>query len=146
MDAPLTRRARMMSRMTTLARLLVLLAALGFLAFGLWYVIDPVAPMLAIGVPVEGPVAATEFRAFYGGLELGLAAFLLGCAWKRSALVPGLWLVLLANAGIGLVRVGALAAGAPWSSFFAYALAWELGFAALAALALLGLRRRPEGR
>ncbi len=143
MDVPLTPGARMMGAMTTFARLLVILSALGFLAFGLWYVVDPVAPMLAIGVPVEGPVAATEFRAFYGGLELGLAAFLLGCAWKRHTLVPGLWLVLLANAGIGLVRVGALAAGAPWSSFFGYALAWELGFAVLALVALVGLRGRP---
>jgi hypothetical protein len=136
----------MMRGMILLARLLVILSALGFLAFGLWYVIDPVAPMQAIGIPVEGPVAATEFRAFYGGLELGLAAFLLGCAWKRSTLAPGLWLVLLANAGIGLVRVGALAAGAPWTSFFGWALAWELGFAVLAALALLGLRGRPDAR
>lgn len=117
---------------------ILLLAALGFLAFGLWFLIDPIAPLASMGISLSGAGAPVEIRAFYGGLEIGLAIFL-WMAWRDAGLRrAGLWLVLLANAGIGLARVLGLALGEPWIDFFAYALIWEFGFALLAGIALRG--------
>jgi hypothetical protein len=122
--------------MDRFANVLLCLAGLGFLGFGLWFVVDPVVPLASMGVAVSGAGATTEIRAFYGGLELGLGLFLLAAAFRRDWRRPALWLCLCANAGIGLVRGYGLLRGEPWIGFFGYALAWELGFAMLAALAL----------
>jgi hypothetical protein len=116
--------------------LLIWAAGLGFLGFGLWFVIDPIAPMQAMGITVSGVVAPTEIRAFYGGLEIALGLFLLIGSFKRDWRRPALWLVLFSNAGIGLTRLLALLMGGEWHSFFTYALIWELGFALLAIIAL----------
>jgi hypothetical protein len=120
--------------------LVLVLAGLGFLGFGLWFLVDPVVPLAAIGIRAEGPAAATEFRAFYGGLELGLGALLLAAAARPAWRRPGLWLVLAANGGIALGRLLGIALDGVWVPFFAYALAWELGFAALALAGLRGGR------
>ncbi|MGY6518452.1 MAG: DUF4345 family protein [Lysobacteraceae bacterium] len=119
-----------------LSRLTLLLAAAGFLFFGAWFLVDPMAPLAAIDIEVSGEGAATEMRAFYGGLELALAAFLGLAAFRPGWSTPALWLVLLSNLGLGLGRVVGIAADGVFTGFFAGALAWEFGFAALAALAL----------
>lgn len=114
----------------------LLLAGLGFLSFGAWFLIDPISPLAAIGITVSGDPAATEFRAFYGGLELGLAAFLITAAFRPSWRMPGLWLALLSNGGIALGRLIGVAVDGVWVPFFTYALVWELGFVVLAAICL----------
>jgi hypothetical protein len=124
--------------MNTYRIVVLALAGLGFLAFGLWFLVDPIGPLAAIGISATGAPAATEFRAFYGGLEVGLGALLIAAAACRTQHRAGLWLVLAANGGIALGRLVGLAVDGIWVPFFAYALAWELGFTALAAI---GLRR-----
>ncbi|MFN6997377.1 MAG: DUF4345 family protein, partial [Aquincola tertiaricarbonis] len=104
------------------------------------FLVDPVAPLAAIGIRAEGAAAATEFRAFYGGLELGLGALLLAAAARPAWRRPGRWLVLAANGGIALGRLVGIALDGVWVPFFAYALVWELGFAALALAGLRGSR------
>ena len=114
------------------------LAALGFLGFGLWFLIDPIGPLAAIGITATGAPAPTEFRAFYGGLEVGLGLLMLVAATRADWRTAGLWLVLATNGGIAAGRLVGVALDGVWVPFFTYALVWELGFAVLAAVALGG--------
>jgi hypothetical protein len=126
--------------MPRFATLVLLLSGLGFIGFGTWFFIDPLEPMLGLGGAIEGDAIPMELRAFYGGGEIGLGAFLLLCAMRPDWYRPGLWLVLLVNLGTGLARVVALLGGGPPLTFFLAALAWEFGFALLAGLALRHVR------
>lgn len=116
--------------------IVLVLAALGFLVFGAWLVVDPVGGLAGVDIGGTTPAGVIELRAFYGGLEVGLGLFLLACARRPAWHVPGLWLVLLGNLGIGLARIFGIATSGVFVPFFAYALAWEIGFPLLAALAL----------
>jgi hypothetical protein len=116
----------------------IALCALGFLGFGLWLLADPVGALAKVGVTSSSATGSIELRAFYGGMEIGLGLFLGWCALRPEWQAAGLWLVLLANGGAGLARLlGILLGGASLGGYLAWALAWELGFAALAALALV---------
>jgi len=122
--------------MKTFPSLLLAVAGLGFLGFGLWLIVDPAGGLAVVGIAAANPAGLIELRALYGGLELGLAVFFLLCAmrpdWRRS----GLWAVLLGNGGIGLTRLAGIALSGVFTPFFAAALVWELGFAGLAGWAL----------
>jgi Domain of unknown function (DUF4345) len=126
--------------MKTFPIVLLVLAGLGFLGFGAWLVVDPAGGLATVHIAATHPAGLIELRGFYGGLELGLGVFLLMCAarpdWRRA----GLWLVALGNGGIGLTRVAGIAMTGVFTPFFGYALVWELGFAALAALCLMSRR------
>ena len=122
--------------MKLLPAIVIALCALGFLGFGLWLLFDPAA-MEKIGIQATSKVGTVELRAFYGGMEIGLALFLGACLWRPEWRAAGLWLVLLANGGAGLARLLAIGlGGASLGGYLAWALLWELGFAALAGLAL----------
>lgn len=123
--------------MDRFAIIVLLLAGLGFLAFGAWLLVDPTGGLARVGIGSLNTGGTIELRAFYGGLEVGLGLFLLACAWHPEWRVPGLWLVLLANLAIGLARVYGIASTGVFNAFFGWALAWEFGFPLLAALALL---------
>ncbi|HEX4852877.1 MULTISPECIES: DUF4345 family protein [Arenimonas] len=115
----------------------LVLAALGFLGFGLAIVAAPEAVLAPVGI--SGTAAGlVELRAFYGGLELGLAAFLFACAAKPAWRAPGLWSVALANGGIAAARLLGIGLSGEFTGFFAAALAWEIGFTLAAVLALRG--------
>ena len=120
--------------------LVLILAALGFLGFGGWLVIDPAGGLAGVDIGATSPAGLVELRAFYGGLEVGLGLFLLACAARPAWRVPGLWLVLLGNLSIGLARVYGIASSGVFNAFFAAALAWEFGFPLLAWFALQRLR------
>jgi hypothetical protein len=122
--------------MNTFRILVLALAGLGFLGFGLWFLVDPIGPLAAIGITATGAPAATEFRGFYGGLEVGLGALMLVAAAKPQWRIPGLWLVLATNGGIAAGRLLGIAIDGVWVPFFTYALVWEVGFALLAAVAV----------
>jgi hypothetical protein len=128
--------------MRAFVTVVVVLAGLGFLSFGLAFVFAPGATIAGAGLHLEGTGALVELRAFYGGLELGLGLWFLVAATRASLRRPALWLALATNGGIGGARAIALLAGGAWTPFFGYALPWELGLAALAAIAL----RFPEPR
>lgn len=117
--------------------ILLSLAGLGFLGFGLAIVAAPEAVLAPVGI--SGTTAGLiELRAFYGGLELGLAAFLFACAAKPAWREPGLWSVALVNGGIGAARLLGIGLTGEFTGFFAAALVWEIGFTVAALLALRG--------
>ena len=117
--------------------ILLSLAGLGFLGFGLAIVAAPEAVLAPVGI--SGTAAGlVELRAFYGGLELGLAAFLFSCAAKPAWRIPGLWSVALVNGGIAAARLLGIGLSGEFTGFFAGALVWEIGFTLAAVLALRG--------
>lgn len=128
--------------MNTYRATVLALAGLGFLGFGLWFLIDPIGPLAMIGIGVSGAPAATELRAFYGGVQVAIAALMLYAVAKPQWRTPALWLVLAVNGGIALGRLIGVAVDGVWVPFFSYALVWEIGFVVLAAIGLRGTARR----
>jgi hypothetical protein len=72
-------------------RLLLALIALSYVVFGFVFLFNPneMAAILGLGLAVDG--ARTDFRAMYGGLEIGVGAFLLICALRREFVRVGLF-------------------------------------------------------
>lgn len=118
-------------------RLTLWLSGLCFLSFGVASLLDPLGLLAAAGVMMSGDVAATEIRAFYGGLELGLGSLLL-MADRYGRRREGLWLVLASYGGIASGRSIGLVLAGQGSTFLWFALATEV---TLACAALWGLRR-----
>lgn len=129
-----------MSRPVGLARFALAAGALGFGGFGLVLLAFP-GLLGGVGVEAVSPSGTVELRAFYGGLELGLAAFLLLAlfrpAWHRSALT----LELCALGGIVVARGAALMLTGGEANAIVYG-AWA-GEGAMALLAAVALWRHP---
>ena len=117
--------------MTWLPRATLWLAGLGFLAFGAAFMVAPLATMALAGIELESSLAATELRAFYGGLELALAFLLLRAALRPALTSAGLMLSTATYGGIGTARfVGILLSGSA-TPFLWFALGTEWGLALL---------------
>jgi len=121
-------------------RVVLGLGALLYLSLGVWFLIWPEALSL-VGLSAESPAARTELRATYGGLELGLCAFLAWCAAgspERARI--GLVALGLSTLGFACGRVTGLVLDRPPEPIFltlvavevvstlaAFACAWRLG-------------------
>lgn len=119
-----------------LSILLLVLGGLGFLAFGVLLLVDPIGTMARIGFDVAAGLPATEIRAFYGGAELALGTLLLLCAWMPERRRDGLLLNALTYGCIGASRLYGMVVDGSRSDFLTIALSTELGFAVLSAAAL----------
>lgn len=86
-----------------LARTSLALTALAFASFGGWLLVDPHA-ISRLGVELTRPSALTEIRAFYGGLELGIAGFFLLAVGRPGWWVPALVLQSMALGGTAAAR------------------------------------------
>lgn len=90
-----------------LVRISLLVAALGYAGFGILTLVWP-SSMNILGVELTTPVAHTEIRAFYGGLELGMAVFFLRAlrdpAWYR----PALFVQAASLGGVVLARLAGI--------------------------------------
>ena len=92
-------------------QVLIIIAALIFTGFGVWFLIKPTA-LAGIGIEATGASARTDIRATYGGFELGVAAFLFWCASREDWHHVGLIAAMLFVAGFGVGRgVGILCEG-----------------------------------
>ncbi len=129
--------------MRVLAGVVLWLSGLSLVAFGVMFLAAPLATMAMAGIVLEGAVAATELRAFYGGLELALGLVVVACALDRARWRDGLALTFAIFAGIGLSRLAGMIASGADTPFLRFALATELALATLAAVALW--RRAHEG-
>lgn len=124
------------------ARLSLILAALGMVGFGLPLLIRP-SLLGVVGVALTRPAAATEIRAFYGGLELGLAAFFFAASRRDGWLRPALF---AQAAGLGAIvaarLLGVLIDGSAEPMIFLFATIEGTG----ALLGIVALRRLgPDG-
>jgi hypothetical protein len=88
----------------TLDLIALWLGALSFAFFGVWLLVRPTA-LRGVGVVAENSDGRAELRAMYGGLELGIAAFLGLCLLRPDFTEPGLWMQLVALGGIALGRL-----------------------------------------
>lgn len=128
--------------MRVLIPVLLWLSGLSFLGFGVAFLIAPIATLALAGVATEGAIAATELRAFYGGIEVALGGLIVACALQPARWRDGLWLTLACYGAIGATRVVGMALDGSDSFFLRFAAGTEIGFA-LAAAALLRQRRTP---
>lgn len=125
------------------ARVVLGLSSLVWAGFGLMLSIWP-ERLDGVGLTVDSPLARIEVRGFYGGLELGIAAFLAWCAAAKSAERVRAGLVLTA-AVLGGTAVGrlvgvALEGGSTTPQMWSF-VALELTGTTLAVAALRGSGR-----
>lgn len=115
-----------------------------FGAFGVWALLAPASLANLIHMTPETPGALTEIRAFYGGLEIGLAAVMIRAAFHRPWR-PGALLVLVAVAGgIAAGRIVGLIIDQSVSGTMLGALVWEVAGAVLGLLAYARLHTAAE--
>ncbi len=85
-------------------RVVLVLLAMSFIGFGLAFTLKPLEMAQVLDISLFTPTARTDFRAIYGGLEVGLGLFLLTCAFRRHLVGPGLQAGAWAFAGLAAVR------------------------------------------
>lgn len=84
------------------------LSALTFAGFGLAFTLLPARMAGFVDIALPSGVARTDFRATYGGFELGLAAFLVWCLADATRVRAGLVASACALAGFAVVRLGGI--------------------------------------
>ena len=92
--------------MTRAAPLLLWFNALAFLAFGLAFFLNPVGMIGGLDISLPTLRAEIEIRAFYGGLEIGFAAFLALAAGRASWRQPALVASALVLGATAATRIG----------------------------------------
>ena len=114
------------------------LAALGFGGFGLVLLIAP-GVLGLIGVEIGRPAGAVELRAFYGGLELGMAVFFAAAVMRPGWWRPALVVQVLAIGGAALGRLFAVVIGGGGEPLVYALMAAEAAGGAVGLVALLTL-------
>jgi hypothetical protein len=89
-----------------LAKFSLLASAIGFAGFGLVLFVAP-SLLENAGVGILSPAGSIELRAFYGGIELGLAIFFI-MAFKRDWILPGLTAQIATTGFIVFFRAASL--------------------------------------
>jgi hypothetical protein len=115
-----------------------------FAGFGTWLLLRPQA-LSRVGVEVPSPTARAEIRAFYGGLEIGLAVFFAAAAatpaWHRPALLAQ----TAALGGSALARLFSITGDPPVDPLIRLLAVLE-GAAAIGGAALLARETSPRSR
>lgn len=86
-------------------RIALVLASIGFLGFGIAYVLWPMPMGRLTDIPLPTPNARIDFAATYGGVQLGLGTFFLVASRRPGWIEPGLWAAAAVFAGLFLVRI-----------------------------------------
>lgn len=113
-------------------RVVLLLSAGAFAAFGLVFLVAPERIGGLVDLDLTSATARVEVRAFYGGLEIGAAAFLIVCALRESWQQAGLAATALMLGGAAFCRGASMLLDAPVATVHYGLLAAELGGTALA--------------
>lgn len=93
-------------------RIVLAVIGLGTLGFGVFAFVRPEALAEVVGLTATAPEGFTEVRAWYGGVEFGLAAFWIGAAFSRSLVRPALlsmfsvWALVAAARGVAVILDG----------------------------------------
>ena len=127
------------------ARIVLILVAFGFIGFGMFGLVAPLALVGAVDITAETAQGRTELRAVYGGLQLGLGVFLLMASSLRSWMRPALALTICSLLGLACARLLGIQmeGGAfPWMLPLA---ALELGLAVLSVWAWSACRHDLTG-
>ena len=125
-----------------MTQVFLLVQALALMVLGLAYFIQPHEMTNISGMLLMAPAAITDVRAYYGGLQLGLAAYLLLALARFDLLRPALSLLVLLYATLALARMAGLwLDGGAQQTFNLYAMLFEIVSAGLAFWCLRGLGR-----
>lgn len=128
------------------ARVILVIQILLLAGLGLAYFVRPHEMSNLSGMLLLAPAAATDVRAYYGGLPLGLAAFLGMALARRELTGAALTLLVLLYSALALARIGGLwLDGGALQTFNLYALLLELVSAGLAFRALRGMNQAADG-
>ncbi len=125
--------------MTWLAQLFLMLAALLFAGFGLASLFQPERIAGMVGIRPSTTAGRSEIRAVYGGLELGLGAFLVYCALDAQRLELGLLLVVLTYGAAAVGRMIGIALDRPVEAVTRRILVAEVAFAIVGSVLLLAV-------
>ena len=124
------------------ARLVLIIQLLVLLGLGLAYFVRPHEMVNYSGMLLMSTAAATDVRAFYGGMQIGLAAFLGLSLTSAQLMRAALILLVLIDSSLALARIGGLwLDGGAQQTFNLYALVLEITGAVFSYLALRGLIR-----
>lgn len=124
------------------ARIVLLIQIAALTVLGLAYFIRPEEMASFSGALLMGNAAVTEVRAYYGGLQLGLAAYLAMALLRLDLLRPALTLLVLLYSALALARIAGLwLDGGAQQTFNLYVLLVDAVSAALAWWALRGIQR-----
>ena len=123
--------------MKNLNIVVITVAGLGFVAFGILFLCWPDMLLPGVGIQALQPQAQVEIRAMYGGLELGLGILLLSC-FEAQRQRFGLQLSLASYGGLAFARMASMLVIGVATPFLWTALIWEIVIAGLALLALNG--------
>jgi Domain of unknown function (DUF4345) len=124
------------------ARIVLMIQIVALAGLGLAYFIRPEEMASFSGALLMGSAAVTEVRAYYGGLQLGLAAYLAMALTRLDLLRPALMLLILLYAALALGRIAGLwLDGGAQQTFNLTALLLEVVSAGLAWRALRGIQR-----
>ena len=96
------------------------------IGFGLVYLFAPGGLTDAAGFGALAPGGLTDVRATYGGLQLGMGAFLLWAATEESRVPMALVLVALSIGAVGLSRALGLALDGSMNPFHTSGLITEI--------------------
>jgi len=126
------------------ARIVLFLYGLMFLGFGVAFLLSPLKMAGATAIDLLSPAAVTEMRAFYGGLEIGLGAYLLVGMFQRKWASAALQALIAISGGIACGRLfGILVDGTAGAHMLLYLSVEALGVA-LGIFALGRVNRRHE--
>lgn len=124
------------------ARILLLVQVLALAGLGLAYFTHPHEMSNLSGMLLMAPAAATDVRAYYGGMQIGLAVFLLLALSRLELVRAALTLLVLLYSSLALARIGGLwLDGGAQQTFNLIALLIEVVSAGLAFWALRGLNK-----
>lgn len=120
--------------MTTLARPILVVAALVFLAVGIGFLVAPVELSAVVSIDLLTAEARTDLRATYGGFNTGIGLFLLVAARRDAWLRPGIAVVGFAGLGYGGGRLIGILADGEISPMMLIFLLIEISITAIAAV------------
>ena len=123
--------------MILFGRVILALTELMHAGFGVAYLFWPVRMARLTKLELTAPLAVTEIRTFYGGLELGFAVFLLVCLIRHDWIAAGLAATVLIYAGIVLARLLGMVVDGSMDGFLLKIVGVEALTGVLAGLALL---------
>jgi len=111
----------------TFWRLVLVGFGLGYVGFGFAFLFSPSELAAFLSLTFSDPSARTDFRAMYGGLEIGLGGFMLACAVRREFVRIGLFAAACSTVGMATARtVGMMLDGVTFSQLISAVVEWVI--------------------